>query len=263
MEQLIIYILRVLSFVAGALLCYGATVLREDNEAKVRNILEDWWIRIDDLKRVAVYRHSALSRAAAEFAGTVLDRIFGKKIISLRAVAVAGCLSLISLYFIAVLVTNSSKYRIDPMLFYPNKWTFFSAFLADQFLHAGTIFFKVVIPPNFTFMSIVCVSAMFAVILSALFERFYWLPLVVFTTFTAINLYLATSITFFLSRSSFIDSFALNFVGHPTVVLFSVTVGVACDVVAIALARILLRWQANWTSLCRTLFAALLGSSSG
>ncbi len=251
MEQLIIYILRALSIVFGAILCYGAAFLYEDEEAKVQNILENWWIRVDDLKRVVVYRHSAITRAAAEFAGTILDRIFGKKFISLRAIAVAGCLSLTSLHFVAVVVTNGigqrpQGYHIDLSKF-ANSWDAFYAAFADLLHVIAAMFFTLALPSNPIFMHLIGICAIIAVALAALIERFCWLPLVTFSVF--LGVYLCAPL---------ISKPYPEIVAFPFLVLSAVAIGVACDVIAVALARILLRWQADWTSLIRTFFAAML-----
>lgn len=251
MEQLIIYILRALSIAFGALFCYGAAFLYEDEEAKVQNVLEKWWIRIDDLKRVAVSRHSAITRTAAEFAGTILDRIFGKKIISLRAIAVAGCLSLASLHFVAVVITNGigqrpPGYHIDLSKF-ANPWDAFYAAFIDLLHVIAAMFFTLALPSNPIFMHLIGICAIIAVVLAALIERLCWLPLVTFSVF--VGVYLCAPL---------ISKPYPEIVAFPFLVLSAVVLGMACDVIAVALARILLRWQADWTSLVRTFFAAML-----
>jgi hypothetical protein len=250
MDQFIVNLLRIVALTSGSLFCYGAAFMYENEEAKVQNILENWWIRVDDLRRLAVSRHSAITRTSAEFAGTVLDRIFGKKIISFRVIAVAGCLSLTSLHLVALFVTNNARrlpdHPIDLSRFTNPSAAFYAAF-ADFVQKAAALFFTLVVPSNPTFMYIVCIAAMLAVIISAFIERLYWLPLLVFYPFAS----LALALTIFARPYP-------RYVGFPYIVLCTVAFGVVCDVIAIALSRILLRWQADWTSMGRTFIAAIV-----
>ena len=222
----------------------------EDEESKVQNILEEWWIRVDDLKQLAISRHVAVMRTVAKFAGTGLNRIFGKKILSVRVIAVSGCLSLASLHFVGMFVTSSANrppgYRIDITQF-ANPWDAYYAAQVELLHMIAAMMFTLVVPLNPALMHIIGVSAIIAVILSTCFERLYWLPHIVFATF--IGMYLVFPV-FFKPYPDFLS--------FPFMVLIIVAFGVACDVMAVAFVRILLRLQADWMSLFRTLFAAIL-----
>lgn len=98
-------ILIVISRVMGFLLLYVAIFLYEDEEGRLQNRLEVWWIK------VRYGRDRALSRAAEIFAfstkaaSQLFDKVFGPRLLSLRAVAVSLCLSMASLNLFAPLLS--------------------------------------------------------------------------------------------------------------------------------------------------------------
>src|SRR5689334_4085828 len=99
--EFLLHVLRVISVLAGALMVYGSLFLYERDERKIQNILETWWVRIDDARLEATGRHTAVTRAAANLAQSGLDRLFGRRLLSLRAISVSGLLSLASFHFTA------------------------------------------------------------------------------------------------------------------------------------------------------------------
>jgi hypothetical protein len=79
----------------GAVLClYAGSFLYEDEMGKIQNKLEEWWAKLDDARLGAVSRHTAFTRVLAAFEAQVLERIYGRHLISLRAFGVSQCLSL-------------------------------------------------------------------------------------------------------------------------------------------------------------------------
>jgi len=102
---LLVTTLRAVSLVSGSIMVFAALFLRESEERAVENILVDWWVRIDDLQRALLSRHLAFLRVSAAFATKVLDGIFGRAILSIRATCVSGALSFLSMYlFVPVAV---------------------------------------------------------------------------------------------------------------------------------------------------------------
>ncbi len=61
------------------MLIAAAVFLYEGEENRVQSVLEDWWVRIDDLGRTAVQRHLALSVAAAKLTERTLNWFLGPK----------------------------------------------------------------------------------------------------------------------------------------------------------------------------------------
>lgn len=88
---------QLVALCGGAVACYAALFLYENEERRVQNVLENWWIKVHDLEIVAIGRHLAILRTAANLAQSWLDSLFGPRLISLNGVGVSACLSLISL----------------------------------------------------------------------------------------------------------------------------------------------------------------------
>lgn len=95
---------RALTLSGGVCACWGALFLYESQERQIQNILEAWWIRVDDISRGAVSRHTGFARATAELTQAGLDRLFGSKLLSLRAIFMSFSLSVTSLFVIAALI---------------------------------------------------------------------------------------------------------------------------------------------------------------
>ena len=86
--------LRVIAAVAGALSLYAALFLYEDDQGRIENRLEEWWVRLDDQRNAAVSRHTAFMREVARLAGRGFDRLFGHRLFSLQAFGASSALSM-------------------------------------------------------------------------------------------------------------------------------------------------------------------------
>jgi|HubBroStandDraft_5_1064220.scaffolds.fasta_scaffold86983_2 hypothetical protein len=86
----------------GVFCVLTAIVLYPDEEGKIQSKFEDFWIRVDDFKNAALTRHAAFMTGVANLETRLLDRVFGEKIFSARAIgASAFCtLSSIALFLI-------------------------------------------------------------------------------------------------------------------------------------------------------------------
>lgn len=102
--DVVLFVLRGLSFVAGAVLCYGSLFIYEDEERQVQNALEGWWVRLDDMRARMTRRHIDYLRTINDMAASWLSRIFGDKLLSLRALGVSACLSVASLMVVMLLM---------------------------------------------------------------------------------------------------------------------------------------------------------------
>jgi hypothetical protein len=117
--DVVLLVLRGFSFVAGALLCYGSLFIYEDEERRIQNALEDWWIRLDDMREHLTRRHIAYLRTINDMVASWLTRLFGKKFFSVRALGVSACLSIASLMMIMLLFhasVESSDLNESPVL---------------------------------------------------------------------------------------------------------------------------------------------------
>jgi hypothetical protein len=61
--------------------------------------LETWWLKVRDYQTQGVTRRAAFLRVVAEGVGTILDFVYGTRLLSFRAFASAACLSISSAIF--------------------------------------------------------------------------------------------------------------------------------------------------------------------
>jgi len=73
----------------GALLLYSSLFLYEDEEGMVQNILEDWWVQLDDLRQSTGLRIFSLIKHLAGILSAALDRLFGDDLWSMKAAAIS------------------------------------------------------------------------------------------------------------------------------------------------------------------------------
>lgn len=222
---------QVLSFVAGCILCYAALFLYEDEARAIQNVLEEWWVRVDDLRAVAVKRHIALLRISAEATTSFLDRLFGKRLVSLQAVAVSGTLSLVSLYVVTNwLQTTGFRWALD-VLPQPRAGS------ADAFREA--IIFTVIVttaallmsamPERMWALSLVAVGA---ILIASVRPRLRFLPALVFVVLLSV----------FVLPLTVPSLIAVRY-GTPDIVLTAALTGIVFDVATILVIRRVLRWQ--------------------
>jgi hypothetical protein len=102
-ETLAIWWLAVLalkiSAVAGALACfYAALLLYPDEQGRIQNKLEDWWIGLADAQQAALSRAAFFMRSVATFATKTLDLVFGDRAISFQSLTVSffGVVAIVS-----------------------------------------------------------------------------------------------------------------------------------------------------------------------
>jgi hypothetical protein len=84
----------------GLLFVYFRVFLYEDEDGRMQNKLEVWWIQISDQQNAAISRNVVFVRVVASLATKVFDRLFGNKILSARAIGGSVCFSLAS-WFLA------------------------------------------------------------------------------------------------------------------------------------------------------------------
>jgi len=96
MPQLLHTSLRIVAGLAGGLSLYAALFLYEDEQGRIQNKLEEWWVKLRDQEDSAISRHAAFMRAVARLATHGFDRVFGERVFSFRALWVSGWYSLAS-----------------------------------------------------------------------------------------------------------------------------------------------------------------------
>jgi hypothetical protein len=93
----LIWSIRIVSGLFGALLLYAALFLYEDEQRQVHNTLEAWWVRLDDIKERVPGQHTRFLRGLAMTCQNALDFLFGRGLVSLDSLAVSVSLSLASI----------------------------------------------------------------------------------------------------------------------------------------------------------------------
>jgi len=81
-------------FLLGLFCLLTAIVLYPGEEGQIQSKFEDFWVRVDDYQQLALSRHAAFMTQVAKLETRFLDRVFGSKLISSRAVGVSVCCSL-------------------------------------------------------------------------------------------------------------------------------------------------------------------------
>src|SRR5437879_6014623 len=93
--------MRSVSLAVGLLALYVAAFLYEDEEGRLQNRLQDklekLWITIDDLTGTALARHTVFMRSVAVLITYAFDRLFGRRLLSMRAVGTSVCLTFASI----------------------------------------------------------------------------------------------------------------------------------------------------------------------
>jgi len=88
--------LRILLFGIGALLLWFGISVYEDEDRRVQNKIEEWWISLDDRRSGALSLEEDLTAKSTLALSAAFDTYFGSTILSLRAVGTSIALSLVS-----------------------------------------------------------------------------------------------------------------------------------------------------------------------
>jgi hypothetical protein len=89
--------IRTITLVLAIMLLYSSAFLREDEEGKIQNVVEGWWIRLSDYQKAALSKQMAFMRTVAGIANSWFDRLFTKKLLSPTAICVSICYTFASL----------------------------------------------------------------------------------------------------------------------------------------------------------------------
>jgi hypothetical protein len=95
---------RVVVFLVGALAFYLSLFLREDQEGKLQNRVEELWAAIDDRQRLTRSRATPFFNKVAATVTRAFDRIFGPKLISVQMIGVSSSCAFAGLFLTVGLV---------------------------------------------------------------------------------------------------------------------------------------------------------------
>ena len=148
MREVLTFGLRSGLFTAGVLLFY-ASLSYETEEGKIQNLLEEWWIKVDDYKRQALSKHIAFLKTLAAVSTRILDQLFGPSLISLQAIGVSLCLCSVCIGVMALILGGIMPHK--DLSISSSLWIIFSsglygiipAFvqrLARRWLRVGSIY---------------------------------------------------------------------------------------------------------------------------
>jgi hypothetical protein len=91
-------VIDVSRWLLGLLLLWAAFLLREDEEGRIQNRLEEFWINLMYTRDSALTRAAIFMRGTARLANRAFDTFFGKRLWSVQAV---GC---ILLFFVCLML---------------------------------------------------------------------------------------------------------------------------------------------------------------
>jgi hypothetical protein len=105
MWHLLHLIARPIEAVFGVFCVLSAIVLYPNEEGKIQSKFEDFWVRVDDFQNLPLTRHTAFMTGVAKLETRFLDRVFGNRLNSIRALGVSFCFSLGTIALLAMLVS--------------------------------------------------------------------------------------------------------------------------------------------------------------
>src|SRR5215475_6343033 len=82
----------------GLLMMYAGIFLTETEEGRLQNVLEDLWIRVDDLHTTAMSRQAAFLQQVSRLAEYGMVTVFGHKLFSTKSLASCLCFAQASIF---------------------------------------------------------------------------------------------------------------------------------------------------------------------
>ena len=92
-----------LAATVGSLLLYSAFFLYENEERAIQNKLVDWHTKLDAKGRTIVGSHKGLLSNAAIQTGLVIDKIFGRQILTLQNYFSTSCMACLSFFICGII----------------------------------------------------------------------------------------------------------------------------------------------------------------
>ena len=90
---------RLAAALAAIATFYVAWFVYEDEEKRLQNKIETWWLQFDDIRSKMVSRQAAFVIIVAQRANDILDRMFGQALFAKDSIATAVCLAIGGFYF--------------------------------------------------------------------------------------------------------------------------------------------------------------------
>lgn len=119
-----IMVLRVLAVPTGLLAYYIAFFMFEDQEGRWQNRIENLWIAVNDREQLSGGKTSALFNAVAGVVTRVLNRIFGRKLVSFQFVGVSLSYSVAAMcFFVGLCLVALAVYIITHASALPDNLT--------------------------------------------------------------------------------------------------------------------------------------------
>ena len=108
------------SSILGVILVSLYLCLYEDENKNLQDLLERWWVQVGDLKKLGLSKHTAFIRVIATKVDIGLDRLLGRRIISVRVLGISAAYSLASLglFFWSMRLVSESNglFSIGPLV---------------------------------------------------------------------------------------------------------------------------------------------------
>jgi len=244
----LLLIARILSFAGGCVICYAALFLYETETREVQNTLEEWWIRVDDLRTAAVKRHVALLRVSAQATEAILDRTFGQRLISLHAISVSGILSLVSLFLCTRWLELHGMDIGIAWLRHTGRKGLIG--LPEFIILLVTVMSALILSAMPEHMGLLSAAAVCAIVVTTMRPHLRFLSLWVFLL--VVSIFLVPIIV------PVIHDVAK---GTPDIVLIAAMLGVFTDIVTIICIRRVLRWQVQHTRTSSVIVATVAQAS--
>jgi hypothetical protein len=105
-----LFFLRVL----GAVLICAGLFLYEDEEGRFQNKVEEWWIKLSDKQKAARSKVAAFMQEVARLTESGFDRLFGRRLFSLRVIPISIYLSFASAFLMVLIATSNAASAYQP-----------------------------------------------------------------------------------------------------------------------------------------------------
>jgi hypothetical protein len=109
--------LRIISFGAALACFYAALLLYPDEQGRIQNRLEEWWVAFDDRQRAALSKGATFMRGVATLADNGFTSVFGPALISFRSLAASIWFSSLSFAFYILFWDSISLFSVDAFTF--------------------------------------------------------------------------------------------------------------------------------------------------
>ncbi len=102
------FAVRLAAACAAVVAFYVAWFAYEDEERKLQNKVETWWLQFDDIRSKMASRQAAFVVVVAQRANGILDRMFGESLLTKDSIAEALCVLAGGIAFVAVVMAIAS-----------------------------------------------------------------------------------------------------------------------------------------------------------